>query len=94
MRWRDDGLAFAPPGLPPVWMHPGTPVVAILLTAPLWARFQSQGLAAAALVVPLLILSVLAHELGHALAARRFGVTPVLIRLHPDGGETVLEGPA
>lgn len=94
MHWRDDGLAFAPPGLPPVWMHPGTPIVAVLLTAPLWARFQSQGLAAAALVVPLLILSVLAHELGHALVARRLGLIPMLIRLHPSGGETVLEGPA
>lgn len=94
MRWHDEGLEIALPGLPPIWTHISLPVVALLVTAPLWWGFHIGGLSVAAIVIPALMLSVLAHEMGHALVARRLGLVPVAIRLHGGGGEAVLEGDA
>src|SRR5689334_12648737 len=38
------------------------------------------------------LVSILVHELGHALVGRRFGASPS-IRLHAFGGVTFLPGP-
>ncbi|MBR0663137.1 hypothetical protein GXW71_02095 [Roseomonas hellenica] len=91
MRWKDDGLAFSLPGLPPIWVHASAPLVALLLTLPLWTHGVN-GRWTAALVAPAIMLSVLAHELGHALMARRLGLIPTQIRLHASGGEAVIGG--
>lgn len=37
------------------------------------------------------LISITVHEIGHALAARRFGANPI-IRLHGFGGVTIIEG--
>lgn len=88
----DEGLEFKLAGLPPIWIHGGLPIVAIFLTFPLWYGFHAAGIKTAAIVVVGTILSLLAHELGHALMARRCGAKPVLIRLHAGGGEAICEG--
>ncbi len=78
--------------MPPVWIHAGLPAVAIAITYPLWHGFHPANLVAAGIVIIGIMLSILAHELSHALTARRFGLTPVLIRLHAGGGEAIWEG--
>ncbi|MDR9804682.1 M50 family metallopeptidase [Rhizobium hidalgonense] len=78
--------------MPPIWIHVGLPVVAILVTFPLWNGFHPKGIMAAAIVIAGIIVSLLAHELGHAFMARRCGLAPVLIRLHAGGGEAISEG--
>ncbi|THK33655.1 hypothetical protein EHS39_34985 [Ensifer sp. MPMI2T] len=89
---RDEGLEFRVAGLPPVWIHVSLPVVAIMITLPLWHGFHPQKLIAAVLIVIGIIASVFAHELGHALMAKRLGLKPVLIKLHSGGGEAICEG--
>ena len=91
---REEGVELRLQGLPPIWMHAGMPLVAIVLTSPLWSRFNAPGVETAVLVAAGFILSVLAHELGHALTAQRFGLQPVLIRLHAGGGEAQWLGDA
>ena len=66
--------------------------MALILCGPLWIGLSPNELATASLIVPMLTMSVLAHELGHALMAKRWGLTPVAIRLHANGGEAVLDG--
>lgn len=89
---RDEGLEFRIAGLPPVWIHVSLPVVAIMITFPLWHDFHPQKLVAAAIIVVGIIASVLAHELGHALMARRLGLKPVRITLYSGGGEAIWGG--
>jgi Zn-dependent protease len=84
---QDGGLEFRISRLPPIRLYIGMPLVALLLTVPLWRGFHLQGLATAALVALGIISSVLAHELGHAIVAKRVGMKPVLIRLHAAGGD-------
>lgn len=88
----DDGLEFRFGNLPPIWIHFGLPLLAIFITAPLWGGFHPKWMAVAAIVIFGIILSLLAHELAHALAARGYGLTPVIIRLHAGGGEALWEG--
>ena len=87
----DEGLELTIAGLPPIWFHGGIMIVAFFLTFPLWSRFSATGFIAAGLVAVGIILSILAHELGHSLTARYLGFTPTLIRLHAGGGQAILE---
>ncbi len=89
---RDEGLEISVASLPRVWVHVSLPVVAIMITLPLWHGFHPQKLIAAAIIVVGVIASIFAHELGHALMARRLGLKPVLIKLHSGGGEAIWEG--
>ncbi|CCE94739.1 putative transmembrane protein [Sinorhizobium fredii HH103] len=89
---RDEGLEISVASLPRVWVHVSLPVVAIMITLPLWHGFHPQKLIAAAIIVVGVIASIFAHELRHALMARRLGLKPVLIKLHSGGGEAIWEG--
>lgn len=91
LAYRNDGIELRIGGLPPIWMHMGIVIIACLVTFPLWIELHAGGLATAGIVIPGIILSVLAHELGHAGTARYLGCKPTLIRLHAGGGEAILE---
>lgn len=81
------GLEFSYPAWPTIRLYFGMPLVAALLTYPLWRSFRADGLIAAVLVGVCAMLSVLAHELGHAAVAKRIGLKPSLIRLYALGGD-------
>jgi len=81
------GLEFRFPGQLTIQLYLGMPLVATLLTYPLWRGFRADGLIAAVLVGIGAMLSVLAHELGHAAVAKRVGLKPSLIRLYALGGD-------
>ncbi len=74
----------------PVAIQPSFWVLAALLS---WAMAGSSGSGMAILgrvlvLLAILLVSLLAHELGHAFAARAFGESP-RIELHAMGGKTV-----
>lgn len=72
-----------------------TPTVVLLVALVLiWAQgeFGGRGAANLALLFGLLAVSLLAHELGHALLARRLGVRVFGISISPLHGAAHLEG--
>jgi Zn-dependent protease len=89
---RREAFEIQAPGLPPIWIHYSAPLVPILLTAPLWLPFRTKGVAAAAMIVGAFMLSILAHELGHVVMARRYGRQVFRIRLHAAGGDVLFDG--
>jgi len=76
----------------PIFVTP----LAILLT--LWIVFQAMALGGAVAageligILFLLIMALLAHELGHALMARHFGLRVLDITIRPLGGAARIEG--
>lgn len=91
LAYYDEGVELTIDGLPPIWLHIGIVIIAFFMTFPLWGRFNATGFIAAGFVIVGLILSVLAHELGHAVMARYLGFRATLIRLHAGGGQVILE---
>jgi Zn-dependent protease len=90
----NQGMEVTVGRLPPVWAHVSLPIIAAAIAFPLWHRLDLAQVTAAAIVMVGLMLSLLAHEFGHALTARRFGLTPLRIRLHAGGGEAIMRGAA
>jgi len=91
-------------GLDARWFGARTLALMLVLTsAPLVGQFlQGQGqdsatpfwarLCLAGLIVPAIVLTSLAHELGHALASRLAGLAVRAIVLAPHGGVTIRAG--
>lgn len=92
MRKTGRGWAAESLGWPPVSVHGAVFLLPFALTFPLWGSMTNSGLLTALFVIPACVLSILAHELGHAFAARRYGLEAVAIRLLPMGGEALLAG--
>lgn len=85
--------------LPPIQVSPGTLVTVAVFALMLYPSFSdgSGTIAAAALLPALgiavfLVLSVLVHEVGHAVSARAFGATVDHIALTLWGGHTQYTG--
>lgn len=83
----------------PVRVGPGALLIAALLAVQLagqWASTSSAVVAyvAAAATAALFLASILAHEVGHAVLARRAGIGVKEIRLWFLGGSAALERPA
>ncbi|CAK0844595.1 unnamed protein product [Prorocentrum cordatum] len=80
----------------PIRLHLLLPLVMLLSAAA--AAFAGQGITGVFFVVlvsgPLVLLTVLVHELGHVLAARRCGCTPDSILLWPLGGLALIDASA
>lgn len=74
----------------PIRVHATFVLLVVWLFA--WASGEGQDLALWLGFFPLLLGCVLLHELGHALAARRYGVATREIVLYPIGGVARLEG--
>lgn len=75
---------------PPLHVHLSFPVMAVLVTWPLWLRFRAHDVTASGLLTLGLMLSVLLHELAHAAAGRALGLPIGPIRLHGDGGDVAV----
>ena len=80
----------APYGIP-VRLHPSFPV--LMAGFVVWG-FLEGGLAGAVVALGLVVglaASVVLHELGHALAAKRFGIRTAHVTVYPWGGAAALE---
>ncbi|WP_454855444.1 M50 family metallopeptidase [Rhizobium binxianense] len=87
----DEGIEVAIGRLTPVWIHSGILFLLAFITFPLWSSFRTPGMTTSCIVMIGMLLSLLAHEAGHAWIASRLGHHPTLIRLHAGGGEAVWE---
>lgn len=74
----------------PVQVEPSFWIIALLFGLNTRGGSMSSMLAGMAIWVGVLVLSLLVHELGHALAARAYGEAPHIV-LHALGGRTVWE---
>ncbi|WP_159999358.1 M50 family metallopeptidase [Roseomonas sp. 18066] len=92
LRIDQGGIEARLPCLPPIRLEPGVLVTLFVLTLPLWRGWQATRLEALALVYPGLLLSLLAHELGHAWAGQRCGLVVRRILLQAEGGVAEMEG--
>lgn len=95
LKLQDDGLAIDIPRLPPIFVHGDFLLVVFPISFfyfLLGVRPSLFGLGVTVIIAVGIVLSILAHELGHALTARRLGFYPLLIRLHGGGGEAIWEG--
>jgi stage IV sporulation protein FB len=79
-------------GTIPVSIKPTFWIVAVILGLPVPARHSHEMFSYLVGWIGVVVFSVLAHELGHALAARRFGAE-VEITLHVMGGYTTWATP-
>ncbi|WP_181161115.1 site-2 protease family protein [Labrys okinawensis] len=75
------------PGLPPIWVQAWLILPILALISPFLRKATLSGLIESVFIALGIMLSILAHELGHARMGQRFGLRPTLIRLHAGGGE-------
>jgi len=78
----------------PVEVHIGFFVAAGLLSSCYWRSLRLSDLVLGVALVAVLLVSVLVHEFGHAVVARRFRVGTRLIEIDMSGGLAHLYGPA
>jgi Zn-dependent protease len=71
----------------PVKVHGAFFITAVLLSTGFGSTFDARAIASTAVIVVVMFVSILIHELGHALTGRAFGLTP-RIDLHGMGGTT------
>ncbi|HEX6913200.1 MAG TPA: site-2 protease family protein [Longimicrobium sp.] len=64
----------------------------MLIAAGAWSSGGAEGAVRGTTFILLLFLSVLLHELGHAAAARRYGIATPFIILLPIGGIAAMQG--
>jgi Zn-dependent protease len=79
-----------PDGLP-VYTHYSFLFTALFITAPLWFQGRLSSIAIAAALAAILFLSILAHELGHVVAARAQQARAKSIEIGLFGGLANLE---
>lgn len=74
-------------------LHVHSTVVALFVAFLGWCAysFGLRGIPAGALLAAQIFAAVVLHELGHALAARTFGIATAHITLYPFGGAAALE---
>jgi len=88
---RREALAFRLPDGVPVYTQYSFGLIALLVTAPLWLQWRLSSMIIAVAVIPIMYLSILAHELGHKVAARRQHVRTSEIEINLFGGLAQLE---
>jgi Zn-dependent protease len=71
----------------PVKVHGAFLITAFLLSTGFGRSFDARAIAATVVIVAVMFVSILIHELGHALTGLAFGLTP-RIDLHGMGGTT------
>ncbi len=76
----------------PVRIHASFWILVVFLLAPELIAGNVAGLAIGSLGIICLFGSVTAHEFGHALMAKRFGISTNSITLYPFGGIAALAG--
>lgn len=74
----------------PVRIHPFFAVIAVLLGV-MWAGEEPGWIERLMLVAVIVLVGILAHELGHAFAGKVFGLSPRIV-LHGMGGLTTWDG--
>jgi stage IV sporulation protein FB len=78
----------------PIELHLGFFLTALLLSFHYWRSFRVLDIGLALAIITILFGSVLAHELAHASAARKFNVRTFLIELNMFGGLAHFDRPA
>ena len=76
----------------PVYIHATFLLLLLFVCYQSWAAGANwQGIALSVVLVLLFFVCVILHEYGHALMARRFGVSTRDIVMYPIGGVATLE---
>jgi Zn-dependent protease len=88
--WRE-ALRFRLPGGLRVYTHYSFGLIALLITAPLWTQWRLSSMIIAAALIPIMYLSILAHEFGHKAAAQRQRARTTEIEVNGYGGLAQLE---
>ena len=70
----------------PVRLRFGFFLAALILTFPIWRTFRSNDLVMAAVAIGILFVSILAHEIAHAVVGRHFDVPIQWIEVNIYGG--------
>src|SRR5689334_20641043 len=86
-----EAIRFRLPDGLPVYTHYSFGLIALLVTAPLWMQWRLSSMIIAAALIPIMYLSILAHELGHKAAARRQQVRTTEIEINVYGGLAQLD---
>jgi Zn-dependent protease len=86
-----EAARFRLPDGMPVYTHYSFGLIALLVTAPLWMQWRLSSMIIGVALIPIMYVSILAHELGHKAAARRQQVRTTEIEIYIYGGVAQLE---